>query len=300
MARTVPSAVETYLAATPVPIMGDLYEFNSPILGYARVTTWEADVTFDSGGGAVLFHSGDVVITRDRLSGRLGTDVNQLEIQVAHGGTALYGSTATTWSKAARSGALDGAGVRLWIAFFTSAGALVGAVPMFRGDVGEPQPMSTVVRLTIEGYLARLRKQWPKFVLSAGCVNRLYDSACGLVRPSTWDSMTTTTFGSLPVGTAIKVASLTESGFVGGSIQIVGPTSSPLYGLSRTIVKETQSGAHKAFGISPALPAGSLSGLTVKLTKGCPKTAAACRDTFNNLKHYTGAPMVPPDSTRTG
>jgi uncharacterized phage protein (TIGR02218 family) len=233
--------------------------------------------------------------------------VDQLDIEIGHAGAAVYGSSSQTWAAAAISGALDGSTVKLYRAFFSTAGTLVDAVLLFSGYVGAVEPRSASVRLTVESAVAKLRQQWPKVQIGAGCSWNLYDAGCGVTRPTTWDAQTSGT-STLPA--VVKVAGLNYSGgfleagvpqhFKYGTVTVLGPASSPLYGMTRSIVSSVDNGANHDVTVSPAWPIAPPSGLTVRLTRGCDKKAATCRDTFSNLKRFAGAPMVPPETAGGG
>jgi hypothetical protein len=297
VSRTLSTALQNYLSTPGAPspagvsvfVMGDLYEFTSPVLGVDRFTSWNANVSY----GGNTYTSGTVIPSRDRVRVRLGLDIDQLDMEVGHGGSAVFGSSSQTWAAAALSGALDGSTVKLYRAFFDSSAALVDAVLLFGGYVGEVQPRSASVRLTVESVLAKLRQQWPKVVLGAGCNWDLYSAGCGLTRPSTWDAKST--LAATGPG-LIKVASMVNTGFVDGSVVVTAPTSSPLYGLSRTITSETASAGDMIYGVAPSWPSTPGAALTVKLTKGCDKRPETCSLVHANLKRFTGAPLKPPDA----
>ncbi len=359
MARQLSAPLEALLAANNALVMADLYVFDSPVLGIARYTSWGADVTYS--GDA--YTAGGVVLTRDRVRSKLGLNIDQLDIEVGHGGSALYGATPITWSSAALSGALDGAGVKLYRAFFkptvapwapstaysigasvtndmgrvymcgaagTSASSggptgstaivgdsgtwlhdgsvewyyygaagtltLVDAVLLFGGYVGEITPRSTAVALTVESLAAKLNLQWPHGLFTPGCRWDLYSDGCGLTRPTTWDAEATAAGSTTTV--IVISGHGSEAGFAGGSLTITAPDSSVLKGMSRAIVKTRANSGNLLVTIAPALPSAPVDGLTVKLVKGCLRTAAACETTFNNLDHFSGEPVVPPDSVR--
>lgn len=291
MARSLSVALTNHLAATRALVMGDLYEVTSPVLGVARFTSWEANVTY----GGNVYSAGVVIPSRDRVRQRLGLNVDALEMTIGHGGTAVFGSTSVTWAAAAISGALDGAAVKLYRAWFDSTATLVDAVLLFGGYVGSCRPRSSEIQLVVESIVARMKAPWPRNQITSGCPWSLYGPECGLTRPTTWDAKSTLASASADV---VKVATLSDQGFKLGTITVVGPTSSALYGLSRTIASVAASGSDLLVTVSPALPSVPGSGLTVRMTKGCDKTAATCETTFANLKRFGGAPMVPPKTIR--
>ena len=304
MARPLSDALKNHLSTQGAPspsgdsafLMADLYVVTSPALGIARFTNWTSDVTYLTN----VYYSGVVIPTRNRVRSQLGLEIDQLDIEVGHGGSAIFGTSSQTWAAAALNGALDGATVTLYRAFFAIGGSLVDAILLFSGFVGSLTPFSTTVRLTVESALTKLNAQWPRGIVTAGCMWELYDAGCGLTRPTTWDSMTTLAAAG---ATQIKVASITVTGFVLGSVKITAPTSSLLCGMSRTIVSVTQSGADGIFVVGPSWPSTPGASLTAKLTKGCDKTALACGGSdgvsgFNNLRRFAGAPLMPPKSVR--
>jgi hypothetical protein len=297
MARSLSTALAAHLLANNVLAMADLFKVTSPILGVDCFTSWEVDVLFNED----TYHSGHVIPKRDRVRTRLGLYVDQLEMQVGHGGAALFGSTAVTWAAAALSGALDGADVRLYRAFFDSSATLVDAVLLFGGYVGEVQPMSSVVGLTVESPVVTLKANWPKAVLQPGCRWDLYSAGCGITRPTTWDAEATVTLSPpAPLGFVAISGHGTETGFEGGYLRVTSPSSSPLYGQTRSIVKTYNSSGNLTIQTAPPFSITVPAGLTVQLVKGCDKTAATCETTFANLVHFGGLPLVPADSTRGG
>jgi uncharacterized phage protein (TIGR02218 family) len=297
VARSLSTALAAHLLPNNVLSMADLYEITSPVLGVERFTSWDVDVVF----GANTYYSGRVIPTRDRVRARLGLYVDQLEMEVGHGGTALFGSTTVTWSQAALVGAIDGASVKLYRAFFDSSGTLVDAVLLFGGNVGEVQPKSAVVSLTVESPVAKLRANWPKAVIQPGCRWNLYDAGCGLTRPTTWDAETTVTLAPpAPLGFVAISGHGTETGFAGGYLKVTAPSSSPLYGQTRSIVKAYNSSGNLTIQVAPPFSITVPAGLTVQIVKGCDKAAATCETTFSNLARFGGLPLVPPDSTRNG
>jgi hypothetical protein len=273
--------------------MGDLYEVTSPVLGVARFTSWEADVTF----GGNVYSAGVVVPMRERVRSRLGLETDALEMEIGFGPASVYGATSVAWPAAALGGALDGASVKLYRAFFTTAGALVDAVLLFGGYVGEIQARSTSIGLTIESLLAKLQAPWPRNVAAVTCGWDLYSSGCGLTRPTTWDAKTTLASSAANV---VKVGTLTDQGFAFGYVAITAPSSSSLVGLSRTIVSVAASGADLLLTVAPALPSIPGAGLTVKVVKGCAKSAAVCDTSFANLARFSGLPLLPPESAVGG
>lgn len=282
--RVIPAALTTLLTGSQSSYgMEDLYEFNSPILGYARVTSGSANTTY----GGNTFSAGTVIVSRDQIRWRLGTETDQLSIDIGHGGTALFGSSSVTWSSAAIMGALDGATVKVWRAFYDNTGAFVEAALMFTGYVGPIEPRSSSVRLVVESLMAKLKVQFPRYELAAGCPFNLYDSGtCNLTRPTTWDSRTTASGSSV---TAVKIASfnIATDTFVNGYLVFL---SGALANQARTITADSNDGSNHTVAVAPALPSAPASGVTVKLVMGCDKTAATCETKFGNLSHFGGVP----------
>ena len=348
-----------HLLANNVLAMADLYRIVSPILGSDFFTSWDSDVVYNED----TYYSGRVIPTRDRVRSTLGLDIDQLEMEVGHGGAALFGDTDVTWSQAALSGALDGAEVKLYRGFFapvvaawtpstgyvaddlvtnelgrvykcgadgTSASsggptgidsavgdpltwihdgtaewyyfgpagtlALVDAVLLFGGYVGEVQPKSAVVSLTVESPVAKLQQDWPRAVIQPSCRWTLYDAGCGLTRPGTYDAETV---ASATAGVVTLTGRGAVTGFVGGSLKVVSPAS-PLYGHSRAIVATANVSGDLAITVAPTFGAALDAGNVVQPISGCPGTAAVCESAYHNLVHFGGVPMLPPDSTRKG
>ncbi len=294
--RTLSTTIHDHLDANTVLVMADLFVVTSAMLGVARFTSWGSNVVF----GGNTYVSGGVIPELGDAQQRLGLDVDQFDVRIGHGGTALYGSTAVTWKRAVDAGAIDGASVKVFKAFFDFAGALVDAVLLFGGAVGPIQPGSTEVVLTVESPAAKLKQNWPRALIQPSCRHKLYDAGCGLSRVTAWDALTTIADSTAAL-MLISGHSGEAAGFTGGTVEVVAPSTSPLYGMMRAIAGGSayEGGANLALLVAPAWPSAPAAGLTVKLTRGCDKRVATCRETFGNIAHFSGAPMVPPDSTRT-
>ena len=275
----------THLAGN-VFLIGDLYEITVRGTTY-YLTGREVDISWDNGTGSHTYSAAGAMLTRERI--RQGSDgtIDDLVVNVLHGGTLTLGGV--TWQARWVNGDFRGAPFKVRRAYFSASTTVVDAPLWFDGTVGSVEPASTEMRLTVRSLASQLAGEVPVNEIQAQCTWNLYDSGCGVTRPTTWDAAATAA-GS--TATNVKMASITQAAafFRYGMVEFL---SGALVGLSRTIVDSAQNGAHQDLTVAPPLPSAPATGVTIRVRRGCDKTVATCNGTFSNLVRMMAFPMAP-------
>jgi len=155
-----------------------------------------------------------------------------------------------------------------------------------------------VTSFTISGQLALLRVPSvftsflggaiPNRYYQAQCNHILYDSRCKVVRAS---FKTTTTVASIVDRNTIVVV---NDGFADGFLS-AGDFINNRTGERRTIVNNIFNTVSIVFPFHDVLV-----GDSVELSAGCPHSALACKNKFNNILNYGGFPYIPTDNPFKG
>lgn len=289
--RTKTGTLDTHLA-TGLYELADLYEIDVWGTTY-RLTSCDRNITGIAPASTAVYSSTGAMFQRDRVRQSDGLQVDDLELVLAHGGTATLGSK--TWVKAALDGDLDGAPFRLYRAYLDKTTfAMIGGTLLFSGRVAVAEPSSTEARIVVSVPSKTFNSRFPATVLQPNCVWALGDAGCGYA--GTLSASLTVASGS--TSTVVRFASL-PGGF---------PIAQFLNGLltvgtdRRAITAVAAAGdgsswappSGYAFRVFPPLPAASVTaGTTGTAYRSCPKTVAACLGTFNNLARFLGAPYAP-------
>lgn len=278
--RTIPAGLATHLALN-VFLIGDLFEITVRGTTY-YLTNREVDISW---GGNTYLASG-ALLERSRV--RQGSDgsIDDLDVRVMHAGTATLGGV--TWVARYLAQDLAGAAFKLRRAYFSSSTTVVDTVLLFDGYVGPAQFGSTEGRLVVRSVASRLELELPKNLYQPQCGWSLYDSGCGATRPTTWDAVSVAASSTT---TLVKMGSTTQAAdyFKLGMVEFL---TGALAGLSRTVVGSAQNGAAHDLTVSPPLPSAPAAAVTIRVRRGCDKTALTC-DGFGRLTHMLGAPMAP-------
>jgi uncharacterized phage protein (TIGR02218 family) len=253
-------------------------------LSNGTVLRWSgSDIQLTFGGSTYVLGPG---ITRSRVRFVVGVEVSTLEIKLLDIlGTQISGKPLIPFIA---SRGFYGAQVRL-IKVFWGVGAAgpVGALDWFTGRVADADLDRYEARLSVKSGLELLDTMVPREVYQPGCLNTLYDSACGVPRTLFFGAATGAsdarriTFNhniAQPAGT-----------FDRGTVTF---TSGPNAGVSRTV--RTQAGQITV--LSP-WPFAVASGHAFNVTRGCDKTLSTCTNKFNNRINFRGHPFIPVPET---
>lgn len=218
-------------------------------------------------------------------------EIATLDLEVGCGGSTTLvraGCPTIPWQKAAADGVFDGATLlleRLYRALPTDA--VVGKLYRFQGIVRQAPPNSHGIAFSVESPVARLQQvQLPKTLISASCVNALFDGACGLSKaPWQVDSTVVAAQSNRTTITANHVAwpdDYWNLGYI-----VIGSGSAAV----RRGIRESRVSQVTLTNPLPAVPA---DGTPIKLTVGCDHTVgpAGC-GRFSNWTRFRGQPNLP-------
>ena len=278
--RSISGALATHLALN-VFLIGDLFEITVRGTVY-YLTNREVDISW---GGHTYVSTG-ALLERSRV--RQGSDgtIDDLDVRVMHAGTATLGGT--TWVARYLAQDFAGAAFKLRRAYFSNSTTVVDTVLLFDGYVGPAQFSSTEGRLVVRSLSSRLELELPRNLYQPQCGWNLYDAGCGATRPTTWDAVSVAVSSTT---TLVKMGATSQAAdfFKVGMVEFL---TGALAGLSRTIVGSAQNGSAHDLTVSPPLPSAPATGVTIRVRRGCVKTALAC-DGFGRLATMLGAPMAP-------
>lgn len=265
--------------------MADLYTITLIGGGVLRYTS--ADRAVSWGGNS--FQLGPL-IKRGRTRLQVGIQVDSLDMTLSAPDTVQVNSKPLMAFIA--SGGLDGARITLQRGFMASwASDPVGALFMFSGRVNDVSMGRYEARISVQSDLELLDTKVPRNLYQPGCVNTLYDSACGVNRASL---TVTSSVSGITSRSKFTASALTQAaGYF--ELGVVGFTTGPNAGVSRT-VRSFASGVVETIAPFPFTPQ---VGNTFTIVPGCDKTVATCNGRFGNKLRFRGFPFIPKPETVT-
>lgn len=188
-----------------------------------------------------------------------------------------------------RRNGLDGALIKVERAVYPNWGeAIVGRYTRFEGRFSRATDVSnTSANLTVASHTEVLNTDLPPDVYQGSCLNRLFDTNCGLVKAS-YKATGTVTNSPTPTAavfdtTLTAAAAYYERGFIVF-------TSGANAGQRRAIKGQTVGGL---LTLAFPLPAAPASGDAFDIYPGCDLLKATCSGKFNNLLRFRGQPFIP-------
>lgn len=281
--KTASPALRALLETSRTFYMADLYTFTLTNGTTLRYTSADVPLTV---GGLTYVHDGPL-IKRGRTRLTLGLEVDTLDITMLANERHLIRET--PWLQAARSGALDGASVRLDRLFLDDwASSNGGSVAMFQGVVAEVDAGRTELSLTVKNaLLTLLDTPLPRNVYQSGCLHTVYQGGCGLNRVAFSSGGTVTGGDLLTLATPLPQPA---GYFTLGNITF---TSGPNNGTSRAVRE------HAAGQLTLAAPLAQpcQTGDTFSISPGCDGQRETCRTRFGNEPNFRGFPFIPTPET---
>lgn len=193
-----------------------------------------------------------------------------------------------TWSVAARSGALDGAIIKIDKAFLADWGQPAERVTIFTGCVRDAVDGEIDVALTVVSDDDKLNSVVPKLCFQPGCMRNLYASGCGVSRAAFARSGVVAQASSR---SKFSTALSDPDGFFAlGSVTF-------LSGLNAGVRRSVKSYVGGVVQLSNPLVFDLAAGDAFQIVAGCDKTQAMCAAKFNNLPNFKGTPYVPKPET---
>lgn len=266
-------------------IMADLYTITT-IQGIEyRYTSYDVNLTVQG----KEFRADGPVISRDGISLSLGIEVDNLSITIETNESTKFGDVPV--AQAFHNGILDGARFKLERIFMdmhtptdTSAGTLV----LFEGRIVEPELDRYEINASVVSDVDNLKLQMPRNLYTPGCLNTLFDSACGLLSA---DFAVNTTIGANSTPNRILCElSQPQGWFTQGVVEFLEGAN---IGIKRTVR------LHEAGSLLLTLPLLEMPeiGEAIRVYPGCDKRLDTCTNRFNNRARFRGAPFVPVPET---
>jgi uncharacterized phage protein (TIGR02218 family) len=225
-------------------------------------------------------------LQRSRIAIRRGVQVDEMTVTVQANENTLVNSRPLL--PLISRGFLDGARWRVSRAFAASAdSAPVGLLTQFAGrvgDVGKLTRSSTQIRVVSD--LDLLNTMVPRNLYQPGCLNTLFDAACGLSEAaarvtstaSSASNANRTTFGH----SLAQAAGFFDLGWVAF-------TSGANAGVRRTVRVHTSG----QITTTTPWPEAIAPGDAFTIVPGCDKSLATCTSKFNNRIRFRGQPFIP-------
>ncbi|MDN8449689.1 DUF2163 domain-containing protein [Acinetobacter baumannii] len=266
-------------------IMADLYTITT-IQGIEyRFTNYDFDLTV----GGKVFSSQGPIISREGISLSLGIEVDNLSITIGTNESTKFGEVPV--AQAFHNGVLDGARFKLERIFMdahtptdTSAGTLV----LFEGRIVEPEFDRYEIKASVVSDVDGLKLQMPRNLYQPGCLNTLFDSACGL---RSADFAVNTTIGANSTPNRILCdLSQPQGWFTQGVVEFLEGVN---IGIKRTVR------LHETGALLLTLPLLEMPaiGEAIRVYPGCDKRLETCTNRFNNRARFRGSPYVPVPET---
>lgn len=229
------------------------------------------------------------VISRDGTSLSLGIEVDNLSITIETNKDIKLGDVPV--AQAFHNGVLDGARFKLERVFMdmnTPADTSAGTLVLFEGRIVEPELNRYEINASVVSDVDNLKLQMPRNLYTPGCLNTLFDSACGLLSA---DFAVNTTIGTNSTPNRILCdLSQPQGWFTQGVVEFLEGAN---IGIKRTVR------LHEAGALLLTLPLLEMpkTGETIRVYPGCDKRLDTCTNRFNNRARFRGAPFVPVPET---
>jgi len=293
--RVLPPALRTAISQGKL-VCADLFQIDATGTTY-YFTNCDRDLVLPEFAEPVYI---SMDISRGRIRASDGLEIDDFEIEIAHGGGGdLAGYT---WVAAALADVLDEAPVRVYRAVLEpSDWSVIGAYLRFSGVVTDVEPGSSIMRLVVSASGNGFSRAFPNATYEKTCVWAFGGPGCDF--PSTIDF--TVTAGAESTVKVLHIATL-PGGLTGAHLFLAGFVT--VGSESRTIIDAAAAGAGTGVGtmvstgygflLSPSFAVAIPDTATVGLSRGCIKTAAVCAPTgvggwLDNLDHFMGAPVAP-------
>lgn len=266
-------------------IMADLYTVTT-IQGIEYCyTSYDVNLTVQG----KEFRADGPIISREGTSLSLGIEVDNLSITIETNEDTKFGDVPV--AQAFHNGILDGARFKLERVFMnmhtptnTSAGTLV----LFEGRIVEPELDRYEINASVVSDVDHLKLQMPRNLYTAGCLNTLFDNACGLFSAD-YAVNTSIAVNSTPNRILCEL-SQPQGWFTQGVVEFLEGKN---IGIKRT-VRLQESGA--LLLTLPLLDMPEI-GEAIRVYPGCDKRLETCTNRFNNRARFRGAPFVPVPET---
>ena len=290
--KTASDTLKAFLRSNRQFTICDLYTISVPTVTWSggalhvqytdyRYSSTAYSVTY----GGNVYTGADAIITRTKTRLTIGTEVDTLDLTVYADDTMMIGGI--PFMQAVTRGSLDGARVRLDKGFINPTDlSIIGTVQMFSGRIAKADVSRSMAKISVNSDLELLNVAFPRNCYQAGCLNALYDGACGVSR-STYSASCTVSGATLSTISITGAAAEYAAGHWDLGVMII--TSGDLSDTGRTI----KSFSGGALTLTNPLSSVISPGTTLTLYAGCDKTMSTCAGRFSNLPNFRGLPYVP-------
>ncbi|WP_289335572.1 DUF2163 domain-containing protein [Acinetobacter baumannii] len=262
-------------------IMADLYTITT-IQGIEyRYTSYDYSLVVDG----KEFSSDGPIISREGTSLSLGIEVDNLSIKIETNENTKFGDVPV--AQAFHNGILDGARFkleRIFMDMYTPTDTSAGTLVLFEGRIVEPELDRYEINASVVSDVDNLKLQMPRNLYTPGCLNTLFDSACGLLSA---DFAVNTSIGTNSTPNRIFCdLSQPQGWFTQGVVEFLEGEN---IGIKRTVR------LHEAGSLILTLPLLKMPeiGEAIRVYPGCDKRLETCENRFNNRARFRGAPFVP-------
>lgn len=238
------------------------------------ITDHDKDLAFNLGDGSANYSAGTGILPSD-LALATGFDGSDIEVQ------GPIGDTVTR--TAVLGGRYDDAVARLFQVNWADLSQ--GAIKLLKGRVVLAEVNGGRFKFTIQGEATRFSQTVGR-TITAYCDADLGDARCGFAL--TADTETVSAVTDERSFTVSNGAARADDYFNKGTVTF---TSGALAGTRPVEVFDWTTGG--VVTLWTGLPEAPAVGDTVELRRGCDKTRATCRDTFDNVVNFRGFPDVP-------
>lgn len=285
--RTTTAPLTTLLNSSLQLAYADLYTFTLQSGTTLRYTGADKALTVNS----QTFARGPL-LKRSRTKLSVGIAVDSLDITVSADASVTVNSVPLMQFLA--RGGLDGARLKLERAFMADwSTAPAGTLVLFAGRVNDVSINRYEASITVQSDLELLDASVPRNLYQPGCMNTLYDGACGKSRAALTVSNAVTSTPA-PTTTVFDSTLAQAAGYF--DLGVVTFTSGQNNGISRTV---KQHGAGGLLTLIAPLPFAPATGDTFTVYPGCDKTMGTCNTKFANLARFRGQPFIPVPETVT-
>lgn len=239
-------------------------------------TDHDADIIHDG-----LVHAAASGFDASALEARLGLSVDNSEVLAALSGPALEEGDIA-------AGRLDGARVRI---LRLDWAAPQEAEVLFEGSLGEIRRREGLFEADLRGLTEALSRPAGR-VFGRRCGAVLGDRACGLDLSAPHLGWQTEVL-ALPGPGLVRLGTGPGMGpgwFAGGRLSVLGGQAA---GLSAPVREDRPEGDGRLLSLWEEIGAPLAPGDPVRVSAGCDKRAATCREKFDNFLNFRGFPHVP-------
>lgn len=279
--RSAPNALINLLNSNTQFLMADLYTITVLSGDVLRWTSADFNLAVDGNVYAPQGQGGVPIITRSRWSNSAGLDVDELDLILDCGDSAMILGLPAVLQ--AYSGLFDGATIVLDRGFFTSwTDTSVGSLNLFTGTTGELDVTSTSVEIHAKSFVNLLNVQMPRNQFLPICSHLLYDAGCTMLKANFTNAYTAASGATTSV-----IAASAATGKPAGYYE----TGILTYAGSRRGVRSFDG---TTFTLMTPLAAAPAQGDSFTVQAGCDRTLATCTSRFANQVNWRGFKDIPP------